>query len=119
MSLRDFMVIESHANNDEYVLVDACVRKNDFITPVAKIPVYVLADYFSRQELTAAEANRIVDRNIQALGRIITAKHSRNETVPNHPYVILTKADLDVGGETLTDSVADMEMSWGNRSGYL
>jgi hypothetical protein len=78
-----------------------------------------LDDYFRRREhLSGKRANLLVDRNLDAFARIMSAKYERGEYRPYSrfgstlPAVDITLEDITASGETLTDSVLDIEPMW-------
>jgi hypothetical protein len=78
-----------------------------------------LDDLFRRrQHLSGKEANLLVDRNLDAFARIMSAKYERGEYRPYSrfgstlPAVDITLEDITASGETLTDSVLDIEPMW-------
>jgi hypothetical protein len=86
---------------------------------LAFIPTVHLDDYFRRrQHLRGKEANLLVDRNLDAFARIISAKYERGEYRPYSrfgstlPSVDITLEDIGASGETLTDSVLDLVPMW-------
>ena len=77
-----------------------------------------LDDHFQRPGLKGKAANLVVDRNIEAFGRIINDKYERGE---HRPYprsgstlrrVDVEAADIKSSGEKLSDSVLDLQWSW-------
>lgn len=85
---------------------------------LAFIPTIHLDDYFRRRHMSGREANLVVDRNIDAFARMISAKYERGEYRPYSrfgstlPRVDITLSDIETSGEQLTDSVLDLKLSW-------
>jgi len=78
-----------------------------------------LDDYFRRRRhLNGKKANLVVDRNLDAFARIMSAKYERGEYRPYSrfgstlPSVDITLDDITANGDALTDSVLDVEPMW-------
>lgn len=78
-----------------------------------------LDDYFRRREhLSGKRANLLVDQNLDTFARIMSAKYERGEYRPYSrfgstlPAVDISLEDITASGETLTDSVLDIEPMW-------
>jgi len=114
MVLTGFQVI--HAQPDCDLVVLHGWHKQEMV--LAFIPKIHLEDHFRRQRLSGKEANLVVDRNLEAFARIISAKYERGEYRPYSrfgstlPSVHITLDDIEASGETLTDSVLDLSAGW-------
>jgi hypothetical protein len=112
MVLRNVNVV--HAQPDgEFVVLHGW---HDRQMVLAFIATEHLDDYFrSREHLSGKRANLVVDRNLEAFARIMSAKYERGEYRPYSrfgstlPSVDITLEDIVASGETLTDSVLDLE----------
>jgi hypothetical protein len=85
---------------------------------LAFIPTVHLDDYFRRRHLSGKQANLLVDRNLDAFARIISSKFERGAHRPYSrfgstlPRIDITLEDLEISGETMTDSVLDLSHMW-------
>jgi hypothetical protein len=76
-----------------------------------------------REHLSGKKANLVVDRNLDTFARIMSAKYERGEYRPYSrlgstlPSVDITLEDIAASGETLTDSVLDLEAIWVSADG--
>jgi hypothetical protein len=115
MVLRNVNVV--HAQPDgEFVVLHGW---HDRQMVLAFIATEQLDDYFrSREHLSGKKANLVVDRNLDAFARIMSAKYERGEYRPYSrfgstlPSVDITLEDIAASGETLTDSVLELEPMW-------
>jgi hypothetical protein len=115
MVLRNVNVV--HAQPDgEFVVLHGW---HDRQMVLAFIATEHLDDYFrSREHLSGKKANLVVDRNLDAFARIMSAKYERGEYRPYSrfgstlPSVDITLEDIAASGETLTDSVLELEPMW-------
>jgi hypothetical protein len=114
MSLSHFAVI--HAQPDSFSVVVQAWDDGEMV--LAFIPREVLEDHFRRSGVKGKAANLVVDRNLEAFARIISAKYERGE---HRPYaragstlrrIDITLEDIESSGEKLSDSVLDMQWSW-------
>jgi hypothetical protein len=114
VKLHDFQVI--HAQPDPYCAVVQAWDGRDMV--LAFISREALSDHFHRTGLRGPDLSLLVDRNIEAFGRIISDKYERGD---HRPYsragstlrrVDITLDDIEASGEELTDSVLDMAWSW-------
>jgi hypothetical protein len=120
MVLRNVNVV--HAQPDgEFVVLHGW---HDRQMVLAFIATEHLDDYFRRSEhLSGKKANLVVDRNLDAFARIMSAKYERGEYRPYSrfgstlPSVDITLDDIAASGETLTDSVLDPEPIWVSADG--
>ena len=103
--LKNFSVI--HAQPDSDAVVVHCWQGDQKI--LAFIRTLHLDDYFSfEKHLPGKDANLLVDRNLNAFIRIISAKFERGEHRPYSrfgstlPRVDITLGDIETSGETLT-----------------
>jgi hypothetical protein len=114
MTLTNFRVI--HAQPDSSFVVLHGWHGKQMV--LAFIPTEHLDDYFRRDHLNGKQANLLVDRNLDAFARIISAKYERGEHRPYSrfgstlPSVNITLEDIEGSGETLTDSVLDLTPMW-------
>lgn len=82
---------------------------------LAFIPVMHLEDLFELKSLSGQQANLVVDRNIDVVARIISAKYERGEHRPYSrfgstlPRVDITLADLAPHKAEMTDTVLDLK----------
>ena len=112
--LKDFSVVHAQPDSDVVVLHGW----HDKQMVLAFIPRIHLEDYFRRARLTGKQANLVVDRNLEAIGRIISAKYERGEYRPYSrfgstlPRVDINLEDIQMSGEKLTDSVLDLAAGW-------
>jgi hypothetical protein len=119
VSLKDFSVI--HAQPDSEVVVLHCWHDKQMV--LAFIPKMHLEDALRRDRLTGKEANLVVDRNLEAFARIISAKYERGEYRPYSrfgstlPRIDINLEDIEASGETLTDSVLDLSAGWASADG--
>ena len=110
MVLTGFQVVHAQPDSDLVVLHGWHGRE----MVLAFIPKLHLEDHFRRQRLSGKQANLVVDRNLEAFARIISAKYERGEHRPYSrfgstlPSVAITLEDIEASGETLTDSVLDL-----------
>ena len=94
------------SRNSDYVVLNAMHGKQMVL---AFIEVIHLDDHFRRRHMSGREANLVVDRNIEAFARIMSAKYERGEYRPYSrfgstlPRVDITLHDIDASGEKLTD----------------
>ncbi len=90
---------------------------------LAFIPTVHLDDYFRRSHLSGKQANLLVDRNLDAFARIISAKFERGAHRPYSrfgstlPCIDINLGDLEASGEAMTDSVLDMSLNWASLDG--
>ena len=119
MLLKDFQVVHAQPDSDLVVLHGWYGKQ----MVLAFIPTIHLDDYFERNHLTGKQANLLVDRNLEAFARIISAKFERGEYRPYSrfgstlPRVDVTLADIQASGETLTDSVLNIAPGWAGSDG--
>ncbi len=112
--LTDLEVVHAQPDSDFVVLHG--FHGNQMV--LAFIRIIDLDDHFRRRHLSGRQANMVVDRNIEAFTRIISAKYERGEYRPfsrfgsTLPRVDVTLQDLDRSGERLTDEVADIHFQW-------
>jgi hypothetical protein len=114
VSLKDFSVI--HAQPDADVVVLHSWHDKQMV--LAFIPRIHLEDALRRDRLTGKQANLVVDRNLDAFARIVSAKYERSEYRPYSrfgstlPCVDINGDDIETSGETLTDSVLNVSAGW-------
>lgn len=115
MVLRRVNVVHAQPDGDFVVLHGWHDRQ----MVLAFIATTHIDDYFRRREhLSGKKANLLVDRNIDAFARIMSAKYERGEYRPYSrfgstlPSVDITLEDITASGEALTDSVLDLEPMW-------
>ena len=119
VQLKDFSVI--HAQPDSDVVVLHCWHDKQMV--LAFISKMHLEDHFRRDRLTGKEANLVVDRNLDSFARIISAKYERGEYRPYSrfgstlPRVDINLQDIEMSGETLTDSVLNLTAGWASGDG--
>jgi hypothetical protein len=119
MVLTGFQVVHAQPNSDLVVLHGWHGKE----MVLAFIPKMHLEDRFRRQRLSGKEANLVVDGNLEAFARIISAKYERGEHRPYSRFgstlasVDITLGDIETSGETLTDSVLDMAAGWMSSDG--
>src|SRR5262249_35428132 len=72
-------------------------------------------DYFRRRDLTPPQRELLIDRNLDNLAPVISAKYERGEvstyaspTGRGYPQIELMHADLEKTPEKLTDNVLDI-----------
>jgi hypothetical protein len=97
MVLQSVQVIHAQPDSD-YVVLNAMHGHQIVLGFTAVIH---LDDYFRRRHLSGRQANLVVDRNIEAFGRIMSAKYERGEYRPYSRF-----------GSTLTDSILDLKGLW-------
>lgn len=114
MMLAGFTVI--HAQPDSSSVVIQAWDGPEMV--LAFVPREALEDYFHRSGVKGKAANLVVDRNLEAIGRIVSTKYERGA---HRPYatagstlrrIDITLDDIKASGETLSDSVLDMQYSW-------
>lgn len=114
MVLSNLQVIHAQPNS----AVVALSGWHDKEMVLALIPTIHLEDYFRQRQLSGKEANLLVDRNLQAIARIISAKYERGEHRPYSrfgstlPCVDIILEDLETSDEEMTDSVLDLMPKW-------
>jgi hypothetical protein len=114
MILQHVQVIHAQPDSD-YVVLNALHGRQMVL---AFIAVIHLDDHFRRRHMSGREANLVVDRNIDAFARIISAKYERGEYRPYSrfgstlPRVDITLDDIEASGEELTDSVLNLKAMW-------
>ena len=114
MVLSDLQVIHAQPDSDFVVLNGWHGRQ----MVLAFVPTIHLDDHFRRRHLSGKQANLLVDRNLDAFARIISAKYERGEHRPYSrfgstlPRVDITLEDIESSGESMTDSVLDMTPMW-------
>jgi hypothetical protein len=114
MVLSNLQVV--HAQPDSDLVVLHGWNRAEMV--LAFIPTVHLDDYFRRRHLSGKQANLLVDRNLDAFARIISAKFERGAHRPYSrfgstlPRVDITLEDLETSGETMTDSVLDLLPMW-------
>jgi hypothetical protein len=112
--LKDFAVI--HAQPDSGIVVLHCWHNKQMV--LAFIAKAHLEDHFRRDSLSGKQANLVVDRNLDAFARIVSAKYERGEYRPYSrfgstlPCVDINLQDIETSGETLTDSVLNLSAGW-------
>jgi hypothetical protein len=117
--LKNFSVI--HAQPDMDVVVLNCWHDRQMV--LAFIPKIHLEDALRRDRLTGKQANLVVDRNLDVFAGIISAKYERGEYRPYSrfgstlPRVDIDLEDIDMSGETLTDSVLNLSAGWVSADG--
>jgi hypothetical protein len=85
---------------------------------LAFIPTVHLDDHFRRRHLSGKQANLLVDSNLEAFARIISAKYERGEHRPYSrfgstlPRVDITLEDLDASAEKFRADVLNMTPMW-------
>ena len=116
MTLKEFTVVHAQPDSDFVVLHARHGRQ----LVLAFIPTMHLEDHFRLRRLSGKQANLLVDRNIDALARIVSAKFERGEYRAyarfgsTLPRVDITLEDIETSGETLTDSVLKGgQFQWG------
>jgi hypothetical protein len=119
--LKDFSVVHAQPDSDVVVLHGW----HDKQMVLAFIPRIHLEDHFRRNRLTGKQANLVVDRNLEAFGRIISAKYERGEYRPYSrfgstlPRVDINLDDIQMSREELTDAVLDLAAGWMSADGRL
>jgi hypothetical protein len=114
MMLTNFTVI--HAQPDSYSVAVQAWDEHEMV--LVFIPREALEDHFRRNGVKGKAANLVVDRNLEAFARIISAKYERGEYRPYaragsmHRRIDITLEDIQTSGEELSDSVLDMQWSW-------
>ena len=114
MALTNFNVVHAQPDSD-FVVLHGWDGKQMVL---AFIPTTHLEDHFRRRRLSGKEANLVVDRNLEAFARIVSAKYERGEYRPYSragstlPRVDLTLEDIETSGEELTSSVLDLGAGW-------
>lgn len=114
MVLSNLQVVHAQPDSDFVVLNGWLGRE----MVLAFIPTVHLDDYFRRSHLSGKQANLLVDRNLDAFARIISAKFERGAHRPYSrfgstlPRVDITLEDLESSGETMTDSVLEQSAMW-------
>ena len=78
MSLANFTVI--HAQPDSFSVVVQAWDDREMV--LTFIPREALEDHFRRSGVKGKAANLVVDRNLEAFSRIISAKYERGEHRP-------------------------------------
>jgi hypothetical protein len=112
--LKDFAVI--HAQPDSDIVVLHCWHDKQMV--LAFIAKVHLEDHFRRDSLSGKQANLIVDRNLDAFARVVSAKYERGGYRPYSrfgstlPSVDINLEDIESSGETLTDSVLSASAGW-------
>jgi hypothetical protein len=112
MVLSNVQVVHAQPDSDFVVLHGWHGRE----MMLAFISTDVLDDHFRRREhLSGQQANLVVDRNLEAFARIISAKYERGEHRPYSrfgsplPRVDISLQDLESSGEEMTSSVLDLQ----------
>lgn len=120
MSLTNFRVV--HAQPDSDIVVLHGWHGKQMV--LAFIPTEHLDDHFRlAAHLSGKEANLLVDSNLDAFARIISAKYERGEQRPYSrfgstlPSVHITLEDIETSGEKLTDSVLNLQGKWVSPNG--
>jgi hypothetical protein len=119
MDLLDVQVVHAQPDTDVVVLQGWHERQ----WMLAFISRIHLEDYFRRSSVSGKAANLLVDRNIEAFARIISAKYERGEHRPYSrfgatvPRIDVTLADMEGSGEKFFDSVLDVPAGWMSPSG--
>lgn len=119
MTLQHVHVIHAQPDSD-YVVLNAMHGRQMVL---GFIEVIHLDDHFRRRHMSGREANLVVDRNLEAFARIMSAKYERGEYRPYSrfgstlPRVDINLDDIETSGEKLTDSVLDMKAMWVSTDG--
>lgn len=115
MALSNAQVVHAQPDTDQVVI--HAWHGSEMV--LAIVPTSQLEDYFHRaKRLNGKEANLLVDRNLDAIARIVSAKFERGEYKPyarfnsTLPCVELNLQDLEQSDEKLTDSVLDTQFVW-------
>ena len=123
MVLSNVQVIHAQPDSDFVVLNGFDGRK----MVLAFIPVVHLDDHFRVRHLTGMQANVLVDANLGAFARIISAKYERGEHRAysrfgsTSPRVDLTLEDIELSGEEMSATVLQTlaGAGWAGRDGSI
>lgn len=105
VAFKDLCIVHVRPDQDAVAIFGSHDGKPILVT-IAKSAV---EDHFRRRHLTVKETNLLVDRNIQAFGRIAAAKFERGDyrmiarAGAIVPCIDLDRADLEASGEMMVD----------------
>ena len=112
MSLTNFVVVHEHSDPLDRVLIHCFDDRQMVLVFISR---EAIDDYFRRTGLSPRDRNLLIDRNLENLISVITAKYGRGEIgeyvgtgTQRFPQVNLSLADLEQSSEKLTDTVLDI-----------
>jgi hypothetical protein len=78
-----------------------------------------LDDLFPARTMTFKQRNALVESNLAAFGRIVTAMYEAGEMTSHRalPLVTMTSSDIKRSGEKFTDSVLDAKFRIADKAG--
>jgi hypothetical protein len=121
MPLTNFAVVHEHSEPLNRLLIHCFDNRRMLLVFISR---EAIDDYFRRSSLTPRDRNLLVDRNLEHLIPLITAKYDRGEVGEyigpggqRFPQVNLSLADLERAPEKLTDTVLDIAARAGFRRG--
>ena len=120
MALSDFAVVDARTDGEEHTVDEPLIHCFDGKQLVlAFVGRTALADYFRMARRPGMRvSNLIVDRNLGALARIVTAKYSRGRVGVYSAYgqtlprVDITLEDMERSGEQFTADVLKPEAAF-------
>ena len=121
MALSSFAVVHARTDGEEHTIDEPLIHCFDGKQLVlAFVERTALADYFSMARRPGMRvSNLIVDRNLEAFSRIVTAKYSRGQVDAysayddqTFPRVDITLEDMERSGEQFTAVVLKPEAAF-------
>ena len=121
MALVGFAVVHARTDGEEHTVDEPlihCCDRNQLV--LAFVERTALADYFSMARRPGMRvSNLIVDRNLEAFSRIVTAKYGRGQVDAysayddqTFPRVDITLEDMERSGEQFTADVLKPEAAF-------
>ena len=119
MVLKDFKVVHAQPDSDQVVL--HCWHNDEMV--LAFIPRIHLEDHLRYNRLTGKQANMLVQRNLETIAQIVSAKYERGEFRPYSrsgstlPRVDIGLADIEASEEKLSTDVLNAAGGWATPDG--
>lgn len=121
MPLTNFAVVHEHAEPMNRVLIHCFDGRQMVLVFISR---EAIDDYFQRASLTPRDRNLLVDRNLENLIPVITAKYDSGEVgeyvgsgTQRFPQIDLDLTDLETAPEKLADTVLDIAARAGFQRG--
>ena len=121
MVLKNFNVVHAQPDSDQVVL--HCWHNDEMV--LAFIPKIHLEDNLRCDRLTGKQANLLVQSNLDAISKIVSAKFERGEFRPYSrfgstiPRVDLVPADIEKNGIKLNENILNGTAGWASAEGCL
>jgi hypothetical protein len=121
MPLTNFAVVREHVKSLNRVLIHCFDGRQMILVFISR---QAIDDYFRRLSLTPRDRNLLIDRNLENLIPVITAKYDCGEVGEYigsgsqlFPQIDLDLADLEAAPGKLTDTVLDIAARAGFQGG--